>query len=135
MIAHEFRKRIYLKSKFCYVQLILIALCAVSGCATMHPTPDTDSNGVRDDIDNYINGFAKNDTKMANLTQYGRAVQASVEVDANDRIAVTAVKERYLVALSFLYSASGMGQSEINQFTAEIKSLTTDTLIRARHVP
>ncbi len=101
----------------------------------MHPTPDTDSNGVRDDIDNYINGFAKNDTKMANLTQYGRAVQASVEVDANDRIAVTAVKERYLVALSFLYSASGMGQSEINQFTAEIKSLTTDTLIRARHVP
>ncbi len=84
--------------------ILLLALCGGCGSESSSSTPvaasslagtDADHNGVRDDIDTYIDSMAADaDTKRA-LRQYAKAAQSSI-LDANDAgKSVTHVTERF----------------------------------------
>jgi len=84
--------------------ILLLAICGGCGSETSSSSPaaasslagaDADNNGVRDDIDVYIDSTtADADTKKA-FRQYAKAVQSSI-LDANDASkSITHVTERF----------------------------------------
>lgn len=61
---------------------------------------DTDGNGVRDDIDAYINSLPDTSAQKAALRQAAAALNAALVVDLTDAVAVNAVSAKTSDAVS-----------------------------------
>lgn len=89
---------------------------------------DTDKNGIRDDIDAYIKQTYPDEAQQKAVRQYARALQASLLVDKNDKIAVKAATNAKARAISCIFEKIPSEQSRINgSIVEEILGATTNT--------
>jgi len=93
--------------------------------------PDTDDNGIRDDIDAYIRkNFTKPEERKA-VEQYARTTQAELMVDINDRRAVRLANEtnnRAYNCMRFTFE----DRAKYSRFMDEIFSMTMNSRKRVK---
>jgi hypothetical protein len=95
--------------------------------------PDTDNNGVRDDIDTYISRRYPKTEQAKAARQEARALQKALQVPAGDVAAAKAVVRDMERATVCTYSQFPAGGSvEAAQVGLEIERLTTNTKLRLK---
>lgn len=93
--------------------------------------PDTNRNGVRDDVETWINGQPVTDIQRKALMQRARALQRTLLVDIEDRAALQRSGDE-------LMSSSNCGGDVFSPFAifttmaGKIEAMTADTRERAR---
>lgn len=91
---------------------------------------DENNNGIRDDIENYINKNYQNENIRKAAYQMARAFQNTLLVDKEDNVAVRSVSREVSRAISCTYNTY-RSNSDINgtpsQLTETLESLTTNT--------
>lgn len=92
--------------------------------------PDTNSNGVRDDIEAWIQTQPLNDAQKKALMQDARATQRTLLVDLNDKAALQKAGEGFGASFN-----CGMMQfpeySDFSKFAGKIEAMTANTRQRA----
>jgi len=91
---------------------------------------DVDQNGVRDDIDTYIDSLPENLETKANLKQFAAGVQQTLDVDVNDAYAVELVKKRWILGLECVSKAVGDTRKS-RRHTTKLKAYIANTKERA----
>lgn len=94
--------------------------------------PDTNGNGVRDDIDNYIAERYKTPEQRAAATQYAASIQASLIVDTQDRAATKANSVRDMRAINCLGDLFLEKDMHFARVSSELLSITTNTKARLK---
>lgn len=90
--------------------------------------PDTDNNGVRDDIDTYINSLPDTDPQKAAMRQSSAALNAVMTVDTTSKAAVEAIKSKIPNAVSCLYER--YDETTAHKKVLEMEKLMVNTKIR-----
>lgn len=89
---------------------------------------DADKNGIRDDIDIYIKKTYPIEEQQKAVIQYAKALQASLLVDKEDKVAVKALTNAKARAISCIFEKIPSEQSRINgSIVEEIVGITTNT--------
>lgn len=89
---------------------------------------DTNENGIRDDIDAYIKKTYPDEEQQKAVIQYAKALQASLLVDKEDKVAVKALTNAKAKAISCIFEKIPSEQSRINgSIVEEILGITTNT--------
>ncbi|WP_374572899.1 hypothetical protein [Acinetobacter sp.] len=89
---------------------------------------DADKNGIRDDIDAYIQKTYPSEEQQKAVSQYARSLQASLSVDKADKIAVKAITNEKARAISCIFEKIPNGKSPNgDRVVKEILSMTTNT--------
>lgn len=90
---------------------------------------DDNANGVRDDIDQYIQTNYPKKEHVSSLTQMAISMQQTLLVDINDRIAVKKANQKVVEAINCIYSKFDrtVGEESPASASAKIESLTTNT--------
>lgn len=90
---------------------------------------DDNVNGVRDDIDQYIQTNYPKKEHVSSLTQMAISMQQTLLVDINDRIAVKKANQKVVEAINCIYSKFDrtVGEESPAIASAKIESLTTNT--------
>jgi len=89
---------------------------------------DADKNGIRDDIDVYIQKTYPSAERQKAVSQYARSLQASLSVDKADKIAVKAITNEKARAISCIFEKIPNGKSPNgDRVVKEILSMTTNT--------
>ncbi|WPX33714.1 hypothetical protein RHM62_07815 [Actimicrobium sp. CCC2.4] len=96
--------------------------------------PDADGNGVRDDIDAYINGKFTDGKQRKAVLQDARAMQKAVLVDATDKVAAKTVSLRLMDSTSCLFSVfpDGAGLTSPESVSRKIEAITSNTKSRLK---
>ena len=93
---------------------------------------DSDGNGVRDDIEEYIDStYIKTEQKSAVL-QAAKAMQEALLADKTDSIAVKEVAYKNVLATKCIYLkfSGGSSSKEPSLVASEIETITTNTKLR-----
>ncbi|MCW5654020.1 hypothetical protein [Hydrogenophaga sp.] len=95
---------------------------------------DNNSNGVRDDIERYIERKYAEPAQRKVAMQTARALQKTLQVDTNDAFAVEAVSQDGMRAVNCRGAVfPGVeGFKEAFRMSQELEALTTNTLLRLR---
>lgn len=95
---------------------------------------DANSNGVRDDIERYIEKKYAEPAQRRVAMQTARALQKTVQVDTNDEFAVESVSQDGMRAVNCRGAVfPGVeGFKEAFRMSQELESLTTNTLLRLK---
>lgn len=89
---------------------------------------DSDQNGIRDDIQEYINATYPKPEQQKAVSQYARSLQAKLLVDPKDKYQVRASSNTSSKAMSCIYEKLPVGNSpQAARAVQEILSLTTNT--------
>lgn len=90
---------------------------------------DANSNGVRDDVEAFINSNYTITAQRAAAMQYAKGMQAALSVDTKNIIQVKEVKKRLSSATSCIYAkfAVTTGAKHPAEVNAELRELTTNT--------
>lgn len=92
--------------------------------------PDNDHNGVRDDIDQYIDSLLDTPRQKAVLRQHARALTATMVIDPADTTQVIRAATKIAVGITCLFKAYN---DEIAGRKAEqLEAISVNTAIRAR---
>lgn len=94
--------------------------------------PDKDSNGVRDDVDEWISAQPFTATQRQAMTQAAQALQLALLVDATDRKAALAVADKDSAAMDCVYAAFEPKSPEPNRLLGQLEALTANTEARTR---
>lgn len=93
---------------------------------------DMNGNGVRDDIDDYINQQPISERQKRAMTQYAQAIQAMLLVDLADDSAVRVVGHDRLDGMRCLTSRfTKNGKNSADRISKDIEELTVNTKTRA----
>ncbi len=90
--------------------------------------PDSNGNGVRDDIDAYIAARPDSAAQKAALNQLAVAVADALTVDMADTVSVAAVTDKMMNSTVCLYAVYGPAQASL--MSQEIEKFTISTLAR-----
>ena len=102
--------------------------------------PDTDNNGIRDDIDAYIAALPVSDAVKKAARQRARVQQRSLLIDLNDRPALKALADASMASTTCMSDVSDIGSTpqERSQsrrdgaaITFKIEAITANTPERA----
>ena len=102
--------------------------------------PDTDRNGIRDDIDAYIAALPVNDGIKKAAKQRARVQQRIGSIDLNDRAALTALTDASMAATACMSQTAeaGLPMDQKNKasndgyaITLKIQAITANTPERA----
>ena len=89
---------------------------------------DADQNGIRDDIDAYIQKTYPTEEQRKAVSQYARSLQSSILVNKEDKIAVKAITNEKARAISCIFEKIPNEQSPNNgSVVEEILGATTNT--------
>lgn len=89
---------------------------------------DEDQNGIRDDIDAYIEKTYSSEAQKKAVSQYAKSLQASLLVDTEDKIALKATTNVKARAISCIFEKIPYGKSpDGDRVVGEILSITTNT--------
>lgn len=89
---------------------------------------DADQNGIRDDIDAYIQKTYTTEEQRKAVSQYARSLQSSILVNIEDKIAVKAITNEKARAISCIFEKIPNEQSPNNgSVVEEILGATTNT--------
>lgn len=86
--------------------------------------PDTNNNGIRDDIDSYIAVQSFSPTELKAAQQIAKALQFAVTVDINNKNAILEAKHKNGLAVDCAFQVFGM--SFFNRI-APIEAITANT--------
>jgi len=89
---------------------------------------DLDGNGIRDDIDAYIDQRYSGEERQSAARQFARAMQASLLVPENDGEAARAVALRVMRGIVCTYST--FDDADAGKVIEEIRAITTNTQSR-----
>ncbi|MDR1285593.1 MAG: hypothetical protein LBJ88_05285 [Campylobacteraceae bacterium] len=95
---------------------------------------DENQNGIRDDIEDYVNkNYPKEEHRKAML-QFARTMQAKLLVDTTNVIVVKQADIQSSRAQNCIYSQFDAKRGDENSYTAwnKIRSMTTNTKVRLR---
>ncbi len=89
---------------------------------------DADKNGIRDDIDIYIKKTYPIEEQQKAVIQYAKALQASLLIDKDDKIAVKTATNKNVKAISCIFEKIPNGESpNKGSIVQEILGVTTNT--------
>lgn len=90
---------------------------------------DANNNGVRDDIENYINKKYSEPKQRAAVIQTAKAMQKIMSADTNNIIEVKAINIEISKAFNCVDTQFTDDSKEVNYFTAtkEVEAMTTNT--------
>ena len=96
--------------------------------------PDSNGNGVRDDIDAYIQSKFTNLTQRQAAAQTAKALQSTLTVDAANKDATTAVSQSMTNATHCLYSrfADVQGANSPGAVSRDLEAMTANTKARLK---
>lgn len=96
--------------------------------------PDADGNGVRDDIDAYINGKFSDLKQRKAVLQDARAMQKAVLVDATNKEATKAVSLEIFASVNCMFSAFPDGEGQVSPIAigGKIEAITANTKTRLK---
>ncbi|GAA4027570.1 hypothetical protein [Actimicrobium antarcticum] len=96
--------------------------------------PDANNNGVRDDIDDYINTKFTDPKQRAAVLQDARTMQKAVLVDPTNKEASKAVSLEMMAAVNCVSSRfpDGQGLESASAIGAKIEAITTNTKPRLK---
>ena len=88
--------------------------------------PDANSNGIRDDIDRYINALGDSDVEKAALRQQAAALQSSLVMTATDADTVAGQAQKMTAAVQCIYSrypeaTASAKVSDLEKYTVNTK--------------
>lgn len=90
--------------------------------------PDTDGNGIRDDIDAYIATLPYTEVQKKAVQQNALALSSSLSVDITDKVALQVVADRMSRAPSCLYAK--LPESEADKMVGNLEKMIINTKIR-----
>lgn len=95
---------------------------------------DGNSNGVRDDIDAYIQRSFQKAEQQAAATQTAKALQRSLVIDVADPLAVKSVDIELARGIHCIYSKfkNSPGEKTAARVVGELEAITTNTKARLR---
>lgn len=93
---------------------------------------DEDDNGIRDDVDRYINSTPLKDTQKQALSQYAEALQSSLLIDTSNRQSVKVSADTEMRALSCIFRKIPYEQRESTNAINEILGATMNTSLRKK---
>jgi len=90
---------------------------------------DNDNNGIRDDIDAYIQKTFKDEAQRKAVEQLARASQAKLLVDLNDNAAIDAVRKKSTYAINCLGDRFIINSDpeEFDKVSKKIVAMTNNT--------
>ncbi len=91
--------------------------------------PDTNNNGVRDDLDKFIAALPDTATQQKALTQFAQAVQTMMTVDLTSPPAVSAASLANNRAVSCIWQSYSSGQ---HKKVLLIQEISVNTLVRLK---
>jgi hypothetical protein len=94
--------------------------------------PDTDNNGIRDDIDAWIAAQPISDVQKKAAQQMARVQQATLMVDLNDRIALQVLGERTAAGVVCLSDIFMPNRQQGRDLGNKIEAITANTKERVR---
>ena len=96
--------------------------------------PDTDDNGIRDDIDNHIESHFSDKNEVAAVAQAARANQAVLSVDLSDQTAIRQVNQQMSRATACIYSVFGAETASEQPATVsrDLEAITFNTAERLK---
>ena len=96
--------------------------------------PDTNNNGVRDDIDAYIQNTFQDPLERAAVTQSARSMQSAIVVDASDPDATQAVSRSMTRSVHCMFSRFSGNQGERSPMAIDdkIEAMTANTKARMK---
>ncbi|MGR5347425.1 hypothetical protein [Vibrio mediterranei] len=92
---------------------------------------DSNSNGIRDDVDRLISTIEATEYQRQRIDEYARVIQEAVITGGSDEKQVRSLAARSdqaVVCLSNSYNS----MAEVHQIVMGVRELTTDTRVRAR---
>lgn len=89
--------------------------------------PDANADGVRDDINRWIDDQALSDPQKRAVMQMARTMQQTMLVDSTDKPAARATAERDFVAIRCVYAAFERGSDKPSQLVSRVESMTANT--------
>ncbi|MDR1554698.1 MAG: hypothetical protein LBS39_01570 [Campylobacteraceae bacterium] len=95
---------------------------------------DEDGNGIRDDIEEYINKNYSNEGHRKAMLQYAKTLQANLLVDTTDQFAVKWADIQNARAQHCIFLKFDITKGDENPSTAwnKVRSMTTNTKVRLR---
>lgn len=93
--------------------------------------PDTNNNGVRDDIDTWIAAQPITDVQKRAATQKAVVLQKKLLVDLNDKAALQAVGDESMLSTACLGDAYNPNRDESYKISSKIEAMTANTKERA----
>ena len=93
---------------------------------------DEDENGVRDDLDIYINTTPLTDIQKIALSQYAESLQSSLLINTSDKIAAKVAVEAEMRALSCIYEKIPYEERQSTNVVREIFGATFNTSPRRK---
>lgn len=94
--------------------------------------PDTDDNGIRDDIDDYVEIQYSNHNEMSAVAQAARANQAVLSVDLSDQTETRQVNRQISHATACVYRVFGSSEASATPaiVSRDLEALTFNTADR-----
>ena len=89
--------------------------------------PDQILNGVRDDVEAWINAQPITDVQKKAAIQNAEAFQKTLSVDLADKVALQAVGDAYMAASNCLYESFMQDTATKRKFTNKIEAITFNT--------
>jgi hypothetical protein len=98
------------------------------------PGPDLNSNGIRDDIDNYLTTLNLPLSMRTAAEQLARALQEAVVVNSADKVLTTPIRDRATKGIACVWDRfpqdPSSGQLSASQMVHSIEKLTANTRAR-----
>lgn len=94
--------------------------------------PDTDGNGIRDDIDAYIATLPYTEVQKKAVQQDARAIAATLTVDTNDSTTLNIVGEKMMRAVNCIVDTLDTSNNlqPADQISSSLEKMTINTKIR-----
>lgn len=93
---------------------------------------DEDNNGIRDDLDIYINTTPFTAVQKRALSQYAESLQSSLLIDSSDKKAVLVATDIEMRALSCIFEQIPRAERESTNVIHEIIGATFNTSLRKK---
>ncbi|MDP3465785.1 MAG: hypothetical protein Q8R86_08460 [Sulfuricurvum sp.] len=87
--------------------------------------PDTDNNGIRDDIDAYIATLPYTEVQKKAVQQDARALTATLIIDTNDSVALKTAGEKIMRAVNCIFDKFDLQIAD--QVTNDMEKMTINT--------
>lgn len=129
-----------MKKHFPLTMVALIIALLISGCYEPQKRtisqlnhddtiagPDTDNNGIRDDIDAYIATLPYTDVQKKAVQQEARAISETLLVDKSNKVAVTAANEKLSRSIACLHYQFSPETNDASKISADNEKMIVNT--------
>lgn len=92
--------------------------------------PDTDGNGIRDDIDAYIATLPYTEVQKKAVQQDARVIGETLTVDKTDKVALVSVGEKMARAVNCIHDQFPAGTGQASKLSADNEKMIVNTKAR-----